>query len=430
MKRNSVLPLCLGALLACVPARPQAGAQTTLEDLVRAGLERNREVLALRQRVAQARGLARQAEVRPPRSIEVEGLSGSPLGSSGDQEFSAAFVQPLEAIGKRKNRTRVSELGVALAEAELDQRSTQIAFEIEGGYLSVLYERERIGVLDRLSDSLRESLRLTEARVREGDAAPLEAQLLRVEQSRTDARRADVAGRLASAEVDLRRLIGLSRNEPLPAIGPPAAGRTALSLEQLIARALEKRAEIRTARLLEQQGDAATALAKSEAHPDMTVSGRFTYLRESFENKFGLTSSGALVPIRDQFNTLSVGVSLPLVTERRNKGAIEAAASGAASARLTREHLEWTIPLEVQSAYERWTAAQRTRDLLRDGVIGQSNKNLAVVREAYQLGQLRLIDVLDEQRRLTESEFTYLEARDQVARALADLERVTGGLLP
>jgi cobalt-zinc-cadmium efflux system outer membrane protein len=430
MKRNRVLPLCLGALFACVSARPQASSQTTLEDLVRTSLDRNREVLALRQRVAQARELAQQAGVRPARTIEVEGRSGSPLGSPGDQEYSATFVQPLEAPGKRKNRIRVADVAVALAEAELDERSTQIAYEIENGYLAVIYERERMAILDRVADSLRESLRLTEARVREGDAAPLEAQLLAVEQSRTDAQKAEAAGRLASAEVDLRRLVVLPATQALPAIGPPTGGRATVPLEQLIDRALEKRADVRTARLLEQQGGAETILAKSEAHPDVTLSGRYTYLRESFENKFGLTASGALTPIRDQFNTLSLGISVPLVTERRNKGAIEAAASGAASARLRREHLESTIPLEVQSAYQRWTAAQRTRDLLRDGVIGQSNKNLAVVREAYQLGQLRLIDVLNEQRRLTDSEFTYLDARVQVARALADLERLTGGLLP
>jgi cobalt-zinc-cadmium efflux system outer membrane protein len=84
----------------------------------------------------------------------------------------------------------------------------------------------------------------------------------------------------------------------------------------------------------------------------------------------------------------------------------------------------------VQSSYERWTAAVRTRDLLRDGVVEQSNKNLAVVREAYQLGQLRLLDVLNEQRRLTDTDLTYLDARVQAGRALADLERVSGGLLP
>ena len=429
MKRNCVLPLCLGVVFACVPAKAQEGAQTTLEGLVRTSLERNREVLALRQRVAQARGLARQAGVHPAPSIEAEGLSGTPLGSPGDQEFSASFVQPVEAFGKRKTRVRVAESAVALAEAELDAGSTQIAYEIQTGYLSVVYERERIAVLNRVSDSLRESLRLTEARVREGDAAPLEAQLLAVEQSRTDAQRADATGRAASAELELRRLVGLTASELLPVIGPSTGGRVALSSEQFVARALEKRADLRAARVLEQQGEAQSALAKSEAHPDVTVSARYTHLRESFENKYGLTSSGALTPIRDQFNTLSVGVSLPLVTKRRNQGAIEAAESGAASARLRREHLESTIPLEVQSAYERWTAAQRTRDLLRDGVVGQSNKNLAVVREAYQLGQLRLIDVLNEQRRLTDSEFTYLDARVQVARTLADLERLTGGLL-
>ncbi|HWB84447.1 MAG TPA: TolC family protein [Bryobacteraceae bacterium] len=430
MKRNCLLPLCVGALFTCVPAKPQEKTQTTLEDLVRTSLDRNREVRALRERVSQARALARQAGVRPAPSIEAEGLSGSPLRSPGDQEFSAAFVQPIEAFGKRRNRMRVADVGIELAQVELDERSNQIAYEIETDYLSVVYERERIAVLDRVSDSLRESLRLTEARVREGDAAPLEAQLLAVELSRADAQRADAIGRLASAELELRRVAALTSSDPLPTVGPPTGGRATLPLEQLIARALEKRADLRTARLLEQQGDAQTALAKAEAHPDVTVTGRYTYLRESFENKFGLTSSGALTPIRDQFNALSVGLSIPLVTERRNRGAIEAAASGAAGARLRREHLELTIPIEVRSAYERWTAAQRMRDLLRDGVIGPSNKNLAVIREAYRLGQLRMLDVLSEQRRLTESELTYLDARVQVARALAELERVTGGLLP
>jgi cobalt-zinc-cadmium efflux system outer membrane protein len=121
---------------------------------------------------------------------------------------------------------------------------------------------------------------------------------------------------------------------------------------------------------------------------------------------------------------------VPLVTKRRNQGAIEAAVAGAASARLRREYLESTIPIEVQTAYERWSAAMRTRDLLRDGVVGQSVKNLAVVREAYQLGQLRLLDVLNEQRRLTDIEVAFLDARVQVARALAELEHTTGGLLP
>lgn len=430
MKRNRVLPLCLGALFMAAPAMPQEKASITLEDLVRASLARNRGVLALRQRVAQAQGLARQAGVRPAPAVEAEGASGRPFGSAGEEQFSAAFVKPVETFGKRKSRLSVAEISVALAEAEVDDRGIQLAYEIETGYLSVVYERERIAALDRVSESLLESRRLTDARVREGDAAPLEAQLLAVEQSRADAQRIDATGRLIAAELELRRVTGLAPADALPAIGPSTGGKGALSLEELISRAKEKRADLRSARLAEQQGEAEIILAKAEARPDLTFSARYAHNSTRLDNQYGFTSAGALTPLGEQYNTLSVGVSMPLMTQRRSQGAIEAAAAGAASARLRREYLESSIPLEVQSAYERWTAATRTRDVLRDGVVGQSTKNLAVVREAYQLGQLRLLDVLNEQRRLTDTELSYLDARVGVDRALADLERVSGGLLP
>ena len=181
MKRKRVLPLCLGALFVAVPAISQEKTSITLEDLVRSSLARNRGVLALLQRVAQAQGLARQAGVRPAPTVEAEGASGRPFGSFGEEQFAATFVQPVETFGKRKGRVDVAEISVALAEAEVEDRSIQLAYEIETGYLSVGYERERISVLDQVSESLRESRRLTDARVREGDAAPLEAQLLAVE---------------------------------------------------------------------------------------------------------------------------------------------------------------------------------------------------------------------------------------------------------
>ena len=430
MTRKRVLPLCLGVLFLRTPARSQERNSITLEELVRAGLARNREIMALRQRVVQAQALLRQAGVRPAPTLEAEGASGRPVGTVGENEFSAAFLQPIETFGKRKDRMRVADLSVSLAQAELDQRSTQFAYEVEASYLSVVYERERIGVLDRVSGSLRDSQRLTEARVREGDAARLDAQLISVELSRADAQRADAAGQLAAAEAELRRASGLAPADPLPAISPATGAKVSLSLEQLIARALGKRPDLRVARLLEEQGQAETTLATAQARPDITLSARYARTGTAFEGQYAFTSAGALTPIREQYNTLSAGISVPLMTQRRSRGAIEAAAAGAASARLSREYLDSTIPLEVEAAYQRWTAAVHTRDLLRDCVVDQSNKNLVVVREAYQLGQLRLLDVLTEQRRVTDSELTYLDARVSVARALADLERVTGGLLP
>ena len=99
-------------------------------------------------------------------------------------------------------------------------------------------------------------------------------------------------------------------------------------------------------------------------------------------------------------------------------------------AELRREHLLQTIPQEVEAAFRRWSGAQRTLQILKSGVVEQSEKNLIVIREAYRLGQLRLFDVLNEQRKLIETQLAFVDAQAEAAQALAELERAVGGNLP
>jgi cobalt-zinc-cadmium efflux system outer membrane protein len=129
-------------------------------------------------------------------------------------------------------------------------------------------------------------------------------------------------------------------------------------------------------------------------------------------------------------NVLSLGVSIPLTGRRRNVGNIEAAAARSASARLRREFLEQSIPAEIQAAVSRYDALRRSVSLIREGVLTQSEKNLEVIRQAHGLGQLRLLDVLNEQRRLLETRLAYINSLSELLRALADVERAVGGTLP
>ena len=68
--------------------------------------------------------------------------------------------------------------------------------------------------------------------------------------------------------------------------------------------------------------------------------------------------------------------------------------------------------------------------LLQTGVLDQSDANLSVIREAYKLGQLRLLDVINEQRRLVDTQMQFIDAQADVARTWAELERASGGNLP
>ena len=92
-----------------------------------------------------------------------------------------------------------------------------------------------------------------------------------------------------------------------------------------------------------------------------------------------------------------------------------------------RQHLEASIPLEVEAAWQHWDAATQSLKILDSGVLRQSEKNLEVIRQAYALGQLRLLDVLNEQRRLIDTRMTYIDAESDVRRGFIELERAVGG---
>jgi cobalt-zinc-cadmium efflux system outer membrane protein len=401
---------------------------STVDDLARAGIANNKDLAAVRERIAEAKGLTRQAGVRPAPTLGLNGATGKHLGTIGEEQYGAEYLQAIETFGKRGKRIRVAEFSVGIAEADLQLRSAQLAYEIAAAYAEVSAERHKLKLMSDLIGLNQDTLRLTEARVKEGDVAPLEASLLKVEISRTEVSRRSAQGRLTSAELELRRLVGLDQAVPIPDSDIPAPG--SMELETLKRDALENRADLKTARLEEEQEAAGIHLAKAEAKPDVTFSAGYTRQDNQFDGLFGFNSSGALSPIRDRTDIFNFGVSIPLRTGRSGAGNVQAAMARTSGARLRREYLERNIPLEVEAAYQRWRTASDSLQMLRSGVLDPSTSNLSVIREAYKLGQLRLLDVLNEQRRLVDTQLSYIDAQADAARTWAEVERAAGGIHP
>jgi cobalt-zinc-cadmium efflux system outer membrane protein len=411
-----------------VGAQQTPSMLSTVDDLVRAGIANNKELAAVRERIAEAKGLTRQAGVRPAPTLGLDGATGKPLGTIGEEQYGAEYSQLVETFGKRGKRIRVAEFSVGITEADFQQRSTQLAYEITAAYAEVSAERHKLKLLTDLIGLNQDTLRLTEARVKEGDVGPLEASLLKVEISRAEVSRRSAQGRLASAELELRRLVGLDQATPIPDADTPAPA--PIDLDALKREALENRSDLRTARFEEKQEAAGIDLAKAEAKPDVTLSAGYTRQDNQFDGLFGLNSSGALSPIRDSVDILSFGVSIPLRTSRSGAGNVQAATARSSGARLRREYLERNIPLEVEAAYQRWRTASDSLQMLRSGVLDPSTSNLSVIREAYKLGQLRLLDVLNEQRRLVDTQLVYIDAQADATRTWAEVERAAGGIHP
>ena len=109
-------------------------------------------------------------------------------------------------------------MAVAVTEADVESRTAQLAYEIRAAYSEVMGERHKLKVLTDLIALNQETLRLTEARVKEGDVAPLEANLLKVEISRAGVSRRSTQGRLVSAENELRRLVAMDQSTGIPEV--------------------------------------------------------------------------------------------------------------------------------------------------------------------------------------------------------------------
>jgi cobalt-zinc-cadmium efflux system outer membrane protein len=159
--------------------------------------------------------------------------------------------------------------------------------------------------------------------------------------------------------------------------------------------------------------------------PNVAASVRF-----SRERSFVDVDAGGIEAIRDMDNALTFGVAVEIPVFNRNQGEIAAAAGERIEAARQREFVEATIRRDVALAHRRYRAAAETLVLYSTQIVPRTEEIVRSVRAAYGLGEFSIFDVLNEQRRLIESETGYNEALRDYYTALAELERALGTPLP
>src|SRR3989338_2704755 len=154
-------------------ARAQTGPSALgVADLVEMATQRNREFLAVKQRIAETQGLLRRAGVRPAPAVEIEESTGKPLGSRGEEVFSAGYFHTIETFGKRDKRVAVAHKSTEAAEADLADHLRLLTFDVKVRYAQTLREQQKFETIQRLFSTNREYYRLTDMRVQRGGAAP------------------------------------------------------------------------------------------------------------------------------------------------------------------------------------------------------------------------------------------------------------------
>lgn len=399
---------------------PLQGSSST--DLVRKALATNADLSAARLDIERARARLQRAGLRPNPTFDFEQTTGSLTGSRDERETTIGFALPVELGAKRQRRIDLARAELEASEAEVADRERRLAADLRYAYAEAMSALRELEITENLNDLDRQTARIVQARVTEGESAPLESNRLQVEVERLKARRALLQGRLEAAMLRLKTLSGLQPEESLRLredLANPALTEPPASVEAAIDIALRMRPDLKLARLTEEVARAGLRLAHSQATPDLIAFGKYTASRSAFDN----TPVGVL---RDNDRLLSFGVSISIPVFNRNQGAMAEATTAIEQARRRREFVEAMIRSEVASAYARYRAAQAATTTLRDGVLAGSMRNIASVRGAYEVGAFQVTDVLVEQHRYVASQREFIEALAESYRALADLHAAIG----
>lgn len=406
-------------LLTSPTVQAQSGASANV--IVARALQANRELSAARLDLERGRARLRQAGLRPNPTLDLEHTTGRLTGSPEERDLSVGLALPLELGGARARRIDLAQAELAATEAEVAERERRLTADVLTAYAAALAAQRELHITTEVEGLDGQAMRVVQTRVEQRDAAPLELNLLRTEVERLRARRVLAEGRLSASLIALGALIGDSQDQPVTEVEPITAQmvearQRMTTLDGAIAMALRQRPDLQMARLNELAAEAGLRLARAQAFPDMTVSGRFITSRTAND------LPRPLVPVVQQDRALAFGVSIGLPFLNANQGARTEAAVAIRQAQLRREFTEQRVRAEVTSAFRRVEAARAAIAIFEHGVIDRSSDNIRVIRAAYELGEFRITELINEQRRFLDSQREYTDALVEGYRAIVDLD--------
>ena len=307
-------------------------------------------------------------------------------------------------------RTR-AELEAAEA-SELEQRF-RTALLVEAEYYDVLQNQELARVAADRTRRADEGLGIARARVVSGAAVQSDSLQLVLEltQARTEQLRRDAA--LGVARLQLGRRVGEAGPVDAEPVDTAEAPELPLGVDEAVQMAVTQGPQYRAARASERAASALLRGERGQYLPQLSLVG--THLR--FDDSF--------FPSARNVSSLALTVTLPIWDDGRREIAISQARVNRDVSRAIREDLERAARPDVTQAFEAYVTARATTELSTTGVL-VARENYRVQESRYRAGSTTILDVLDAQIRLTQSEADLVQARYAARLALAGLEAILG----
>ena len=414
--------LCLGQSPSS-PSSSEPASPASFEELRAALFKSSPGLQAGQERIRQAEARLAGSRLMPNPSLSYERSTDILFGHDGEGGHSVSFTLPLELGGKREKRSRVAEVDIEIARAELRELERQLTGRLRLLYARAIAAAARRRVVERLVEENQGLESVMDVRVRSGDASRLESALLGAETRRLKLQALRTSGEETSRLTELRGLTGLAPDMRLALASQPElrAGAGVADLESAVALGLRLRPDHQAARLREESAERSIILARAGRIPNLNPFLGYNRQTDVLE--------GIMIgpfPFVDKSNELLFGVSLDLPVFSRGQAQIAEAASARLQAHAEMEALQREIRMEISAALQRVASSEAAVNLATTELLSDQQESVRILQLSYELGNSGLADVLTQRRLLIETELTVIDLREELWLATAELETALG----
>ena len=388
-----------------------AQAPLSQEEAISKALQSRASLKAEAERVSSAEGLKKQAGIRPNPEFQFQNENLRPGQTYGrDVDTLAMINQPLDVLGKRKQRVAFASEGVNRTQAEYELVRWQVVQRVKLAYWIARGAQEVRDVLQTTVANFQKIIDYHAAQLSAGAIA--EQDLLRV---RLEGERLKISANLAAIEANRTRIellkemgqtdfAAVTLTEPLVM----ASQAMPIGVEQVLA----QRIEIKVARAALEQSKANAKLQDVMARPDLNVT--YGYKRTQLPD----TAAGV--------NTAIVSLRVTLPTTDKNQGNRIAAEAEVRRQQQLLAAAEAEVRADYFGAVQEYEA--RRADFLNTlQPFREHAQNLSgIAAAAYAEGGTDLLRLLDAERARLDAELAWTRGLADYRQSIVRLEAAEG----
>ena len=389
-------------------AEPPSSA-LTLAEASRLTLQRNPELQVFQWRLQAVQARREIAALSPAYEIAIEAeniLGSDEFSSTENAEWTLSLGSLIELGGKRRARMALADSRYAVAQAEREARALDALAEVTQTFIAALAVQEKQRVAAEAMQLAQTSLDLVSERVKRGAAPDAERLRAQAALTQTQLSARALAAELTSHKLTLATLWGAEKAEFSTLAGNLYPTAQAPDFPALFERAADSPALMIFASESRLR-NAELTLARSQSSADV----QWSLGVRRFE------ASGAAA--------LTAGVSMPLSSNRRNRGEVQAALAQQQLTEADRDVTLLAVRARLFAAWQTYQHSTAAAQQMRDEVLPTLNQALLQTRQAYEQGRYSYAEWMAAQRELLDARLTLIDTATTALLNQALIEQLT-----